>query len=390
MKDSSGKDAKFYIKTFEEVRFPTDKEYINVEITFDDSALSKRIDKIKGSHVNEIFFELANKIGMKKIKNKKMFKKNFSYILNNAWLRTIIEEKAGTKWLMVYKDSVHVDRELSGGEKMITLFKRMTQWYIKKIIRLKLRPNKSMIKAVKTTLGQIIKVNLNNISNPRELVIFEFYLLSLHKAIDLLESIRLLDKKGQYRNELILSRTLLDLNFRFLYLIDKGDDFILDFMLKTGVNNLKIRLKDKFKNIEELFENEFNDLDTRGNKFKYLEQVARELKKEKYYNHFFSLYSRFAHTNSLVKDSYLNDFKEFKKYYNNEAGDHYKNNRQYYVLSNIFFYEIGNAVFDFMAENNYVPSRNFLNRDFLNQLQKEERRWTKINKYMEEEVGFPY
>lgn len=182
----------------------------------------------------------------------------------------------------------------------------------------------------------------------------------------------------------------MELNFKFFYLVKYGEDDILNFMLKTGVRNLEVRLGDKFRKIKDLLKNEFQDLEMKGNKFKNLELVAEELGKKKYYNHFFSLYSRFAHTNALVINSYLNDFKDHKDFHKSVDGDHYKNNNQYYVMSNVFFYEIIVEVFNFMVKNNYMPSDDFFHKKFLEQLMKDRSRWEKLNQEMEEIMGVPY
>ncbi len=378
---------KFHIKLLEEIKLPTEKKEIRVDVTFTDNKIQKKQYNIKGKLVNLIFKELISDIGLKNFQ--KDFQKNISYVFQNAWLQSMTEEELGKEKMSILKEQIYIKRKLNFKEKIKDfLFKvkyKVVKWRIRRDVRL----SKTLLKTLKTEIGRIIKYNIYNIKDPRKLKIFEFYIFILSKTIDLGDGLNLLNKNKQYRNELILSRSLLELNFKFFYLVKSWEDNILNFIVKTGTRNIEVRLSDKYKNMKDIFENEFSDLQVKDNKFRHLDQIAKELNKEKYYNYFFSLYSRFAHTNAMVIFSYLNDFKTYKKFYNNEAGDHYKNNNQYYVMSNIFFYEIITEIFDFMVKNNYIPSENFLYRNFLEQLRQDKMKWERLNKKMEK-ISFPY
>jgi len=250
--------------------------------------------------------------------------------------------------------------------------------------------NTSMLKSIETTLSRVVKYN--DLDTDKNEFVILFYLFSSYKALDLIKGIKILESKKNYRNILILSRTLLDLNFRFLYLDKEGTNAINNFIGKTGTKNVENRIFDGFVDFLEQRNpelKEFKDLEIKGNAFRSLDQIAINLGKEKYYDYFYSLYSRFAHTNSLVINSYLNDLEPFYKKYKYEAGNHFKNNKQYLVLSNIFFHEIIEKSMNYFVENGYMPSEDYLHKNFLLNLKKEKEYWEDLNKKMES-VSFPY
>jgi hypothetical protein len=113
-----------------------------------------------------------------------------------------------------------------------------------------------------------------------------------------------------------------DLNYRFFYIIESNN--IDNFMNNTGTGNIKNRSGKSFEEKRQSFFKKFpymkksikesenyEDLEKKGSVYKNLEQVAKDLgkRKENYYKKYYSLFSRFSHTNPKVFYSYLNDFK---------------------------------------------------------------------------------
>jgi len=253
-------------------------------------------------------------------------------------------------------------------------------------LRKKVLIKEFQLKTVSTTLDRLFRYNA--FKDIDELLVAMFYAFTIHKAIDLTRGVNALEKTGQYRNTLILSRTLLDLNYRFLYLDKMGTSEILHFMKRTGVGNMKKTFDGKYKNvIEDLFEQEGEDLNKRKNIFSNLELVAININKEKNYNYHYGLYSRFAHTNPLVSMSYLNDLKSIRKMWQHDAGDYYKYNKRYLVMNNIYYYEILNKSLDFFIENNYIPHKDRIHKNFIKLCRDDLLRWKNIHKHMKKVSG---